>query len=397
MSTLITGIGLLVTNDPSHDGTPLGELRDAAVVVEDERIAWLGGADCAPAADQGVDLDGACVIPGFVDSHSHPVFAGERSGEFAARMAGQRYEAGGIMRTVRSTRAASDDELRGTVARVRAEMLAEGTTTFEAKTGYGLDLATETRLAAIAAEYTPEVTFLGAHVVAPEWVSDPDGYVDLVCGDMLAACRPFARWIDVFCEAGAFNDEQSLAVLRAGSRAGLGLRLHAAQLGPSTVIDEAVRLGVASIDHCTFLSDADVAALAGSGTAATLLPAAEFSTRQPYPSARRLLEAGATVALATDCNPGTAYTTSMSFCLALAVREMGMTPGEALWSATAGGARALCRDDVGVIRPGARADLVALAAPSWTHLMYRPGVPLVCDVWRSGARHCGPAAGRSSR
>jgi imidazolonepropionase len=401
MTTLVTGIGLLVTNDPAWESAgqstaELGEVRDAAIVIDGPRIAWVGRRLHAPDADERVDLEGACVIPGFVDSHSHPVFAGERSDEFAARMEGRRYEAGGIMRTVTATRAASDEELRATITRVRAEMLADGTTTFEAKTGYGLDVVTEARLASIAAQFTPEVTFLGAHVVGPEWRDDPDGYVDLVCGPMLAACAPHCRWADVFCETGAFDPDQSLAVLRAAAASGLELRLHAAQLGPTSIIADAVGLGVASIDHCTFLSDADVAALAGSQTVATLLPAAEFSTRQPYPSARRLLDAGATVALATDCNPGTAYTGSMSFCLAVAVREMGMTPAEALWAATAGGARALRRDDVGVLRPGAAADLVALAAPSWLHLMYRPGVPLVSSVWRAGVRWRGPAAGRGA-
>lgn len=384
MATLITGIGLLVTNDPDRDGAPLGQLRDAALVMENQRIAWVGAASAAPDADRRVDLDGACLIPGFVDSHSHPVFAGERSEEFDARMDGRPYRAGGIMATVTATRAASDDELRRTVSRIRDEMLVQGTTAFEAKTGYGLDVATETRLAAIASEYTDEVTFIGAHVVGPEWRADPDGYVHLVCEQMLDGCRPHCRWIDAFCEEGAFTAGQSLTVLKAGRRAGLGLRLHAAQLGPTTIIPDAVALGAASIDHCTFLSGADVEALADGGTVATLLPAAEFSTRQPYPDARRLLDAGATVAVATDCNPGSAYTSSMPFCLAIAVREMGMAPQEALWSATAGGAQALRRDDVGVIRPGARADLVALRAPNWIHLVYRPGVPLVSAVWKGG-------------
>lgn len=384
MATLITGIGILVTNDPDRDGAPLGQLRDAALVIEDRRIAWVGPGRAAPDADRRVDLDGACLIPGFVDSHSHPVFAGERCEEFDARMDGRPYRAGGIMATVTATRAASDEELRRTVSRIRDEMLAQGTTTFEAKTGYGLDVATEARLAAIASEYTDEVTFIGAHVVGPEWRADPDGYVHLVCGQMLDGCRPHCHWIDAFCEEGAFTADQSLAVLEAGRRAGLGLRLHAAQLGPTTIIPDAVALGAASIDHCTFLSDADVEALTGGGTVATLLPAAEFSTCQPYPDARRILDAGATVAIATDCNPGSAYTSSMPFCLAIAVREMGMTPQEALWSATAGGAQALRRDDIGVIRPGALADLVALDAPNWIHLMYRPGVPLVSAVWKAG-------------
>lgn len=382
-ATLITGIGLLVTNDPAREG-PLGELPDAAVVIDGEQVVWTGPAGAAPAADSSVDVAGACVIPGFVDSHNHLVFAGDRADEFGARMNGRRYEAGGIMRTVSATRAASDDQLRAMVSRLRGEMRAQGTTTFETKSGYGLDVETEARLVRIGAEFTDEVTFLGGHVVAPEYRDRPDDYVRLVCGAMLQACAPHVRWIDVFCERGAFDAEQSLEILRAGRDAGLGLRLHAAQLQPSTVIADAVELGLTSIDHCTFLAKADLDALAGSATVATLLPAAEFSTRQPYPDARRLLDAGITVALATDCNPGTAFTTSMPFCLAIAVREMHMTPQQALWSATAGGAAALRRTDVGRITPGARADLVQLDAPHWLHLMYRPGVPLVKRTWCAG-------------
>lgn len=400
MSTLVTGIGLLVTNDPDQWGheSPLpdadtrsadrlGQIRDAAVILDGDRISWIGRATAAPAADDAVDLGGAAVIPGFVDSHTHPVFAGERSDEFDARLTGQRYDGGGIRRTMAATRAGSDERLGAMVDGLLAEMTRQGTTCVEGKTGYGLDLATETRSARVLAGRVDEVTFLGAHVVPPEYAARPDDYVDLVRGPMLEAVREDVSWIDVFCEQGAFDTDQTLAILAAGRDAGLGLRLHAAQLHPTSVIAPAVEMGVAAIDHCTFLSDADVEAIAGSGTVATLLPAAEFSTLQPYPDASRLLAAGATVALATDCNPGTAFTSSMPFCLAIAVRDMGMTPAQALWSATAGGAAALRRDDVGVVRVGARADLLALAAPSWLHLFYRPGVPLVSHVWRRGVHH----------
>jgi imidazolonepropionase len=295
-------------------------------------------------------------------------------------MAGEPYTGGGIRTTVAATRAASDDELRATVGRLVREALRQGTTTIEIKSGYGLTVADEARSLRIAGEFTAETTFLGAHV------PDGDSYVELVCGEMLAACRPYAKWIDVFCERGAFDGEQSRAVLLAGREAGLDLRVHANQLGPGPGVQLAVELGAASADHCTHLTDADVAALAESGTVATLLPGAEFSTRSPYPDARRLLDAGATVALATDCNPGSSYTSSMPFCIALAVREMRMTPAEAVWAATAGGARALRRTDVGHLAAGARADILVLDAPSHIHLAYRPGVPQVTAVWRAGRR-----------
>ena len=324
------------------------------------------------------------MLPGFVDSHAHLVFAGERSAEFAARMAGRPYQAGGIRSTVAATRAAPDALLRANLAALAAEMLSQGTTTLECKTGYGLTVADEGRSARLAAEVTPEVTFLGAHVVPAEYAADPDGYLDLVCGPMLAACAPHARWIDVFCERGAFGPDEAAAVLAAGQAAGLAPRVHANQLGPGPGVQIAVAAGAASADHCTYLSDADVAALADSGTVATLLPGVEFATRQPYPDARRLLAAGVTVALATDCNPGSCFTSSMPLCVALAVREMRLTTEEAVWSATAGGARALRRADVGQLAPGARADLVLLDAPSHAYLAYRPGVPLAAAVWQAG-------------
>jgi imidazolonepropionase len=319
-----------------------------------------------------------------VDSHAHLVFAGDRAGEFTARMSGHPYTGGGIHTTVTATRAASDEMLRHTAVRLRAEALRQGTTTIEAKSGYGLSVDDEARLLRLAFEVTPETTFLGAHVVPAEYADRPDDYVALVCGEMLAAAEPYARWVDAFCEKGAFDADQTRAVLSAGVARGLGARVHANQLSAGPGVQLAVELGAASADHCTHLTDADVTALAGSPTVATLLPGADFSTGSTYPDARRLLDAGATVALATDCNPGSSYTSSMPFCIALAVREMGMTPAEAVWAATAGGARALRRDDVGTLRAGSRADLMVLDAPSYTYLSYRPGVPLVRDVIHNG-------------
>ncbi len=386
---LITRIGELVTNAAADGSGGPGEfavIADAALVVEGDRVAWTGSSARAPAADAVVDAAGRAVLPGFVDSHAHLVFAGDRSAEFAARMAGRSYAAGGIRSTVAATRAASDAELRAGLRRLAGEMLRQGTTTFECKSGYGLTVRDEARSVALAAEVTPEVTYLGAHVVPAEFDGDSGGYLELVCGAMLEACAPHSRWVDVFCERGAFGADEARAVLAAGQACGLQPRVHANQLGPGPGVSVAVEAGAASADHCTFLSEADVAALASSATVATLLPGAEFSTRQPYPDARRLLDAGVVVALATDCNPGSSYTSSMPFCIALAVRDMGMTTAEAVWAATAGGARALRRSDVGYLAPGARADLIMLDAPSHAHLAYRPGVPLVRAVWQSGHR-----------
>ena len=380
MSTLVTDIGELVTNDPSLGDGPLGVVAGAALVVEHGAVVWAGPAAGAPDADERIDVGGRAVIPGFVDSHAHLVFAGDRASEFEARMSGARYDGGGIGTTVAATRAASDDELRGRLRTLLAEMRAQGTTTVEVKSGYGLTVEDEARCLRLAAEVTPETTFLGAHVLPPEYADRPDEYVALVTGPMLAACAPHARWIDVFCEpasAHAFDEGQARAVLGAGRALGLGLRVHANQLAMGPGVRLAVELGAASADHCTHLTDADMDALAGGTTVATLLPGVEFSTRSPYPDARRLLGAGVTVALATDCNPGSCFTSSMAFCIALAVREMQMTPAEALWAATAGGAAALRRTDVGHLAPGARADLAVLDAPSYRHLAYRPGVPLV--------------------
>jgi imidazolonepropionase len=388
MSSLaIDNIGLLVTNDPALGDGPLGTMRDASLIFEGERVTAVERAGAV--ADRRFDAGGRCVIPGFVDSHTHLVFAGDRAEEFAARLAGKPYEASGITVTTEATRAASDDQLRALAERRRAEALRAGITHLEIKSGYGLDVADERRLCEIAAELTDDVTFLGAHAVPPEYEGRADDYVELVCGEMLAAVAPFARWIDVFCEAGAFDAEQSRVVLEAGRSGGLGLRVHGNQLGPGPGIRLAVQMGAASVDHCTYFDDADIDALAGSETVATFLPATDFSTRQPYPDARRMIDAGAHVAIATNTNPGSSNTTSMSFCIALAVREMGMTVDEALRAATLGGADALRRDDVGRLSPGARADAVVLDAPSHLHLVYRPGVPLVSAVFAGGGEAWG--------
>jgi imidazolonepropionase len=378
----IDRIGLLVTNDPGLGEGPLGVVRDAALVLEGDRVLAVERAGAQ--ADERIDAGGRCVIPGFVDSHTHLVFAGERGDEFAARMAGAPYRAGGIHTTTDATRAASDDALAALARRRRDEALRAGITHLEIKSGYGLDVATEERLCAVAAQLTDDVTFLGAHVVPAEYAGRADDYVGLVCGPMLAACAPHARWIDVFCEDGAFDEEQSRAVLEAGRAAGLGLRVHGNQLGPGAGVRLAVELGAASVDHCTYLTDDDVAALAGGETVATFLPATDFSTREPYPDARRVLDAGGRVAVATNCNPGSSYTTSMAFCIALAVRDLHMTIDEALQAATLGGARALRRTDVGHLAPGARADAVVLDAPSHAHLVYRPGVPLAATTISAG-------------
>ena len=385
MSSLVVDrIGQLVTCEPGLGDGPLGVVANAALVFDDGRVAAIERAGRA-AADDSIDAAGRCVIPGFVDSHTHLVFAGDRAAEFAERMAGRPYEAGGIRVTTEATRAASASELRELASGRLAEARRAGITTIEVKSGYGLEVEAERRLCEVARELTDEVTFLGAHAVPLEYEGRADEYVDLVRGEMLAACAPRCRWIDVFCERGAFDADQSRAVLDAGRGAGLGLRVHGNQLGPGPGARLAVELGAASVDHCTYLDDGDVEALAGSGTVATFLPATEFSTRQPYPDARRAIDAGVSVALATNCNPGSSYTTSMPFCIALAVREMGMTIEEAILAATAGGARALRRDDVGRLAPGAQADAAILAAPHYAHLVYRPGVPLVAETIVGGS------------
>lgn len=407
MSTVITHIGELHTQDPARGADAV--LHDAAVIIEGERIAWLGSSTQAPDADEQFDAGGRAVLPGWVDSHSHMVFAGDRTAEFEARMAGQSYQAGGIAVTTGATREASDYELtRLLLARV-AEAAAGGTTYLETKTGYGLDVEQEARSARIASTVVDEVTYLGAHLV-PDGI-DADAYTDLVCGDMLAAVRPYVQWADVFCERGAFNEEQSRRVLAACRDAGLGLRVHGNQLGEGPGVRLAVEFGAASVDHVNYLSDDDVAALAGTwagwdrasgtgerGTVATCLPACDLSTRQPLAPGRQLLDAGAEIALASNCNPGTSFTSSMNFCVTTAVLQMGLSVQEAVRAATYGGALALGRHvgrdadgqrAVGSIAVGHRADLHLLNAPSATHLAYRPGMPLTAAVWRAGVSLAG--------
>lgn len=379
MSTLFTNIGQLAM--PAAEFGVIGTLTDAAILVEGGVITWIGSSADAPTADRVVDLDQTTVIPGFVDSHAHLIFAGERSEEFSHRMTGTPYSAGGIKTTVAKTRAATDQELRDNAKRLIGEFYASGITHFEIKSGYGLDVETEIRSLRIAAEFTEEVTFLGAHVV-PQG-EDRSDYIGLVTGQMLEGAKGYAKWIDVFCDAGAFTVSESRQILEAGIKAGLRPRMHANQLENLGAIALAVELDCASVDHCTHLDQSDIELLAKSNTVATLVPGAEFSTRSNYPDARRLVSAGVKVALATDCNPGSSFTTSMPFCIAVAVREMGLSPDQALWAATRGGALAL-RNRKGTIEVGAAADFVVLDAPNHIHLAYRPGVQLVKETYIAG-------------
>ena len=383
----ITGIGTLVTNDASLERGKLGLVKDAALVVgDDNKIAWTGESINLPRefANNAIHVGGRAIIPGFVDSHTHLVFGGDRATEFEARMSGKTYTAGGIRTTMAATRASTNDVLVANARRLANEALHTGTTTLETKSGYGLSVLDETRSLQVATSITSETTFLGAHVVPPELTIDE--YVNLVCGEMLTQCAPNAKWIDVFCDHGAFDVDHARAILSAGAHAGLGLRIHANQLQHGGGVQLGVEMGVASCDHCTHLSEADVSALADTKgkTVATLLPTAELCTRAKFPDARRLLDAGVTVALASDCNPGSSYTTSMPLAISLAVLNMNMTCDEALWSATAGGAAALRRTDIGALRVGAQADFALLNSPSHIHLAYRPGVKLVDAVIRQG-------------
>lgn len=392
-STLVTNIGELTTLD--GDGRVLA---GAAVVLDRGRIAWIGHPRHAPATDAVYDAGGRAALPGWVDSHTHLLFAGDRAAEFEARMAGQDYAAGGISVTMEATRAATDYDLTRLLMGRVAEAAAGGTTYLETKTGYGLDVNEEARHARIASTIVDQVTYLGAHLVPPG--ADADEYTDLVCGDMLSAVRPYVKWADVFCERGAFTEEQSCRVLSACRDAGLGLRVHGNQLGTGPGVRLAVEFGAASVDHVNYLDDADVEALAGTwsgwnaeartgeaGTVATCLPACDLSTRQPLADGRRLLDAGVQIALASNCNPGTSYTSSMAFCVSTAVLQMRLSLTEALHAATMGGAMALgVQDHVGSIEVGKRADLQLLNAPSAAHLAYRPGMPLTGAVWRAGER-----------
>ncbi len=385
-SKLFYNIGQLVTNDPLHDGTKLGLIQNAALLIEDGVVAWAGPQGEAPThhIKKKFDVQGRALIPGFVDSHNHMIFAGDRSKEFRARMLGESYSAGGIAHTVEKTRAASDEALRANADSLFAEAYSSGTTTIESKSGYGLTVEDERRSLEIAQSFTNETTFLGAHVVPVEYKSNPKDYVDLVCGPMLDAALPYSKWIDVFCDKGAFSVEDARTILQAGMAKGLLPRLHANQIQEGGGVRLGVELGVASVDHVSHVSVKDIEALSKSKVVATLLPGAEFSTRSPYPDVRSLLEASITVALASDCNPGSSYTTNMPFIIAIAVREMHFSPEQALWSATMGGAKALLREDVGQLIEGASADFSILKSDSYIHLAYRPGVNLIEQVWRNG-------------
>jgi imidazolonepropionase len=385
-STLVHNIGQLVTNDPAHDGTKLGVIEKAALLIEDGVVAWAGPDADAPThhIKRKLDAKGRAVIPGFVDSHTHIIFAGDRSKEFRARMLGETYTAGGIAHTVEKTRAASDELLRSNAQSLLNEAYSTGTTTIEIKSGYGLTVVDERRSLEIAQGLTDETTFLGAHVVPVEYKKNPKDYVDLVTGPMLGAVLPFSKWIDVFCDKGAFSPEDARTILKAGMAKGLLPRIHANQLQEGQGVRLGVELDAASVDHVSHLSEKDIEALSKSKTVATLLPGAEFSTRSAYPDVRPLLEASITVALASDCNPGSSYTTNMAFIMAIAVREMHFSPEQALWSATMGGAKALRRDDIGHLFEGARANFSILNADSYIHLAYRPGVQLIGQVWRDG-------------
>jgi imidazolonepropionase len=393
MTLVIDNIGELVTNAPGVGAGPLGIVENASVVIDEDTVVAVGPAGAV--ADERLDVGGRCVMPGFVDSHTHLVFQGDRAEEFTRRMAGEHYDGGGIRVTTEATRAAAPEALRSGLARRLGEVHRAGTTTVEIKSGYGLSVESEAATTSLAAEVTSDSTFMGAHVVPSEYLGRTDEYVDLVCGPMLEAVRPHVRWIDAFCEKGAFDADQSRAVLEAGRAAGLGLRLHANQLDYGPGVRLGVEMGCASVDHCTYLADDDIEALAAGDTVATFLPAADFSTRQPYPDARRAIDAGVTVAIASNCNPGSSYTTSISFCIALAVRDMNMTIDEAIAAATTGGAAALRRTDVGRLAPGGPAHVTVIDAPNRHHLAYRPGVPL---IWRTiGAGYVQPSTEHETR
>ena len=382
-STLLNNAKQIVTNST---GKPyeIDVVEDASLLFEDGLIKWIGNAAQAPKADKTIDCTNKVVIPGFVDSHTHLIFGGDRSAEFAARMAGESYSAGGINLTVEKTRTASDAELRANAAGLIAEMYSSGTTHFEIKSGYGLTLEDEIRSLKIAREFTEDVTLMAAHVVPKEFESNRQEYIDLIINEMLPAAKGIAKFVDVFCETGAFTVDESREILAAARELGFERKIHANQLGQSDSIKLALEINAVSADHVTHFTDEDVKDLADSAIVATLLPATEFSTNSPYPDAKRLINAGLKVAIATNCNPGSSFTTSMPFCIAVAVREMNFSIEEALWSATKGGALALGDNSRGSLQVGGRADFAILDAPSYVHLAYRPGVNLVNATYKNG-------------
>lgn len=372
-----------MTNSPELGEGLLGLSQGTTLVLEDGKVAALSNRT-PEGIDEVIDCAGKTVIPGFVDSHTHLVFAGDRSAEFAARSRGEKYSAGGIRTTVAATRAASNTELTNNAQSLLDEALLQGTTTVEIKTGYGLTLRDELRSLDVASTFTNETTLLAAHVIPGEYVNNSDGYVDLIINEIIPASM--AKWIDVFCDEGAFSPEQTRAILLAGKRAGMLPRIHANQLSRTSAVSLAIELGAASADHLSASTDSDIEALAASKTVATLLPGAEFSTQHEGKLGRRFLDAHAQVAIATDCNPGSSFTISMPFCIAAAVSLLGFTVEEAVHAATAGGAAALRRSDIGNLAIGSTADIAILKSPSYIHLAYRPGANLIETTLKSGRK-----------
>lgn len=378
-SIIISNIGQLITNSDQN----LGIINDAALVIENDKVQWVGENKLAPAADKLIDADGGVVTPGFVDSHTHAVFAGDRSKDYVARMAGVKYATGGIKTTVAATRSATLEELKTHTKKLLGKCKSQGTTTIEIKSGYGLDLESEVKILQVAQSFTEETTFLGAHVIPAEYENNRDGYINLVKGEMLNAVLPHAKWIDVFCDQGAFTVDEAREILKPGIAKGLLGRIHGNQLGDTGGAELAIELNLASVDHATVVSEKTIEALANSEVVTTFLPGAEFFTKSNYPNVKRYFELGAKVALATDCNPGSSFLTSMPVVMSLAIREMGFTPEQALYAATMGGAAALKRSDIGHLQVGANADLTIWSAPTYEHIPYRFG-EIECQVLSTG-------------
>ena len=386
----LTGIAHLTTNA----GPPL---HDVVVATSGSTIEYAGPAADAP--DQGdrqlIDCAGAAVLPGFVDAHTHLVFAGDRSDEFGRRLAGESYSeiaagGGGILATVRATREASETELFETAAARVWRMIRGGTTTIEVKSGYGLDLDTELKLLRVARRLGEELpvtivtTFLGAHSVAPEYAEDREGYVEHLISDMLPVVADLADYCDVFVEDGVFSVEEARRILEAARPFGMEPRVHAEQLSHLGGARLAAELGATSADHLDHVDEEDARALAQSGVSAVLVPGASYTLRSPQAPGPMLLEAGCSVALATDCNPGTSFFESMALVISLAVVQMGLTVEQAIRAATWGGAESLGLQDRGRISPGDKADLVILDAPDPAHIPYRPGSQLVLGTIQDG-------------
>jgi imidazolonepropionase len=387
----ITGIGHLTTNN----GDPI---LDAVVAIDNGTVTYAGETSDAP--DQGererIDVSGNALLPGFVDAHTHLVFAGDRSDEFARRLTGESYRdiaaaGGGILSTVEATRAASEEALLEMAAKRVWTMIRGGTTTIEIKSGYGLDLETELRLLRVARRIGEELpvtvrtTFLGAHSVPPEYKSDRDGYVELVIKEMLPAVVGLADFCDVFVEDGVFSVDEARTIFEAGKALGLPARVHAEQLSHLGGVALAADLGAASADHLDHVTPDDASALAEAGVTSVLVPGAAYTLGTPQPSGRMLWDAGCTVALATDCNLGTSYFETMGLVISLGVTQMGLTVDEAIWAATRGGALSLGLEGHGLVKEGSPADLVILDAPSPAHIPYRPASNLVQTVIKDGS------------